>query len=150
MYKWTYIKTLMEGAWSASRLLNTHRCWEGRASRENAEPPGTPTTCLAQCIYPIWLLMSCILQNKPVIGSQTLSWVPWAALANYQTWGGDHEDSHLQPAGFPGSSDDKESTCNTGDLGLIPGSGRSPGKRMATLFSILAWRITWTEETGGL
>ena len=32
--------------------------------------------------------------------------------------------------GFPGGSDGKESTCNagdTGDLGLIPESGRSPG-----------------------
>ena len=29
--------------------------------------------------------------------------------------------------GFPGGSDGKESTCNTGDLGLIPGLGRSPG-----------------------
>ena len=29
--------------------------------------------------------------------------------------------------GFPGGSDGKESTCNLGDLGLIPGLGRSPG-----------------------
>ena len=29
--------------------------------------------------------------------------------------------------GFPGGSDGKESACNAGDLGLIPGSGRSPG-----------------------
>ena len=29
--------------------------------------------------------------------------------------------------GFPGGSDGKESTCNTGDPGLIPGSGRAPG-----------------------
>ena len=28
--------------------------------------------------------------------------------------------------GFPAGSDGKESTCNEGDLGLIPGSGRSP------------------------
>ena len=28
--------------------------------------------------------------------------------------------------GFPGGSDCKESTCNEGDLGLIPGLGRSP------------------------
>ena len=28
---------------------------------------------------------------------------------------------------FPGHSDGKESACNVGDLGLIPGSGRSPG-----------------------
>ena len=30
--------------------------------------------------------------------------------------------------GFPGGSDGKESTCNAGDLGLIPGSGKSPGE----------------------
>ena len=29
--------------------------------------------------------------------------------------------------GFPGNSAGKESTCNAGDLGLIPGLGRSPG-----------------------
>ena len=29
--------------------------------------------------------------------------------------------------GFPGSSADKESACNAGDLGLIPGLERSPG-----------------------
>ena len=92
--------------------------------------------------------------------------------------------------GFPGSSAGKESACNAGDPGLIPGSGRSPGegtgyplqyfwaslmvqtvkippeiletwvqslgwedpldKGMATHSSILAWRIPWTEEPGGL
>ena len=30
--------------------------------------------------------------------------------------------------GFPGGSDGKESTCNSGDLGSIPGSGRFPGE----------------------
>ena len=30
--------------------------------------------------------------------------------------------------GFPGGSDGKESACNAGDLGLISGSGRSPGE----------------------
>ena len=29
--------------------------------------------------------------------------------------------------GFPGGSDSKESACDAGDLGLIPGLGRSPG-----------------------
>ena len=29
--------------------------------------------------------------------------------------------------GFPGSADGKESACNAGDQGSIPGSGRSPG-----------------------
>ena len=30
--------------------------------------------------------------------------------------------------GFPGGSDGKESVCKAGDLGLIPGSGRSSGE----------------------
>ena len=30
--------------------------------------------------------------------------------------------------GFPGVSDGKESTCNAGDLGLIPELERSPGE----------------------
>ena len=29
---------------------------------------------------------------------------------------------------FPGGSDNKESVCNVGDLGSIPGSGRYPGE----------------------
>ena len=39
---------------------------------------------------------------------------------------------------------------NIGDVGHIPGSGRSPGKEMATHSSILAWTILWTEEPGSL
>ena len=33
-------------------------------------------------------------------------------------------------AGFPGNSAGKESACNAGDPGLIPGSGRSSGERI--------------------
>ena len=37
--------------------------------------------------------------------------------------------SLVQPRdGFPSDSDSKESFCNAGDLGLIPGSGKSPGE----------------------
>ena len=39
---------------------------------------------------------------------------------------------------------------DTGDAGLIPGLGRSPGEEMATHSRILAWEIPWTEEPGGL
>ena len=52
--------------------------------------------------------------------------------------------------GFPGSSAGKESTYNAGDLGLITGSGRSPGEGMAIHSSILAWKVPWMEEPGGL
>ena len=34
---------------------------------------------------------------------------------------------YQQQLGFPGGSDSEESACNVGDLGSIPGLGRSPG-----------------------
>ena len=42
--------------------------------------------------------------------------------------------------GFHGVSDNKESACRVGDLGSIPGLGRSLKKGMAHHSSILAWR----------
>ena len=49
---------------------------------------------------------------------------------------------------FPGGSEGKVSAYNAGDLGLIPGSGRSLKKEMATHSRILAWKIPWMEEPG--
>ena len=43
-------------------------------------------------------------------------------VARSRTWLSDFHFSQR----FPGGSDGKESACNSGDLGLIPGSGRSP------------------------
>ena len=49
----------------------------------------------------------------------------------------------------PGGSNGKESTCNAGDPGSIPGSGRSPGEGNGLPIPVfLAWRITWTEKPG--
>ena len=42
------------------------------------------------------------------------------------------------------------SACYAGDLGSIPGSGRSPEEEMATHSSTLAWKISGTEEPGRL
>ena len=50
---------------------------------------------------------------------------------------------------FPAGSGSKASAYNAGDPGSIPGLGRSPGE-MATHSSILAWKISWTEEPGRL
>ena len=46
----------------------------------------------------------------------------------------------------------KKLPANTGDLRLVQSlGGEDPlEESMATHFSILAWRITWTEEPGGL
>ena len=43
--------------------------------------------------------------------------------------------------GFPGGSDGKESACNVGDLGSIPGWEDPLEEGMTTPSSILAWRI---------
>ena len=56
----------------------------------------------------------------------------------------------LYRTGFPGGSEVKVSSCNVGDLGSIPGSGRSPGRGNATHSSILAWEIPWIEEPSGV
>ena len=72
-----------------------------------------------------------------------------------------HENLNLKVVGssptfsevlsFTGSSDGKESTCNAGNLGSIPGLGRFPGgEGMTTHPGILACEILWTEEHGGL
>ena len=59
------------------------------------------------------------------------SWLSWSSrlgprtVAIYLFW------SH-QFLGFPGGSDGKESACNAGDLGSIPGLGRSPGGEHGT------------------
>ena len=56
----------------------------------------------------------------------------------------------LSTSTYSGGSDSKESACSAGDLGLIPGSGKSPGEGNSNPFHILAWRIPWREEPGGL
>ena len=48
------------------------------------------------------------------------------------------------PLGFPCGSAGKESACNVGNPGSIPGLGRSREKGKATDSSILAWRIHYS------
>ena len=52
--------------------------------------------------------------------------------------------------GFLHSLVGKESACNAGDLGSIPGSGRSPGDGVDYPLQYSYWRIPWTEKPGGL
>ena len=62
----------------------------------------------------------------------------------------------VNPEGFPGGSNSKESACNAGHLGLIPGWGRSPGEENGNplQYSFLenpmdrgAWQATVREVT---
>ena len=58
----------------------------------------------------------------------------WRSLVGCRLWGRTRlkrlgrNSSSRKHLGFPGGSDDKESTCNAGEPGLIPGLGRSPGE----------------------
>jgi len=46
--------------------------------------------------------------------------------------------------GFPCGSGGKEFSCNTGDLGLIPGLGRSPGERKGYPLQYSGPENSWT------
>ena len=58
-----------------------------------------------------------------------------------------HSYFHLLVAflGFSDSSVAKESACNAGDTGSIPGSGRSPGEGIGypLQYSELPWWLRW-------
>ena len=53
--------------------------------------------------------------------------------------------TYLYMQGFPGGSAGKESTCNAGDLGSIPGSGKIPWRRERLLTPVF-----WPREFYGL
>ena len=94
-------------------------------------------------------LVTQMVKNQPAVQE---TWI------RYLGWEDPLEDSMATDSsilGFPGVSDGKESARNAGNLGSIPGSGRSPGEGMATHSSILAWRIpidrgTWQASPWGL
>ena len=71
------------------------------------------------------------MKNLPAMQETQVGKIPW------------RRDRLPTPVflGFPGGSDGKESACNAGDLGSIPGWEDPLEEGMATHSSILAWRI---------
>ena len=59
-------------------------------------------------------------------------------------WRRDRLPTSVVGLGFPGGSDGKEPACNGGDLGLIPGLGRSPGGGHGSPF-----QYSWLENPHG-
>ena len=80
--------------------------------------------------------VSCLRSTKPHGGKAPHAWSFIHQVLNHL----------LTDGGFPGGSDCKESACNAGDPGSIPGVGRSPGEGNGNLLQ----RIPWTEEPGRL
>ena len=72
-------------------------------------------------------------------------------MSDFETWYSySHQGFMILVDGFPGDSDNKESACSTGDPVCSLGWEDPPEKGTSTLSSVLAWRIPWTEEPGGL
>ena len=57
---------------------------------------------------------------------------------------------NIETMDFPGGLVFKNLPASAEDMGLISGPGRSLEEGMATHSNVLAWRIPWTEEPGGL
>ena len=71
------------------------------------------------------------------------------------TWGHVHLRARVSgkqggSEGSLGGSDSKESACNAGDPGSIPGSGRSPGERNGYPLQYPCLENPMTEKPGGL
>ena len=56
----------------------------------------------------------------------------------------------MEAEGFPRGSDSKESACLVGDVGSIPGSGRSPEEVHGNPLHYSYMENPMTEELGGL
>ena len=66
------------------------------------------------------------------------------------TWVDDKKFFFLKIWDFPGSSASKESARNVGDLGLIPGSGRSPGEGNGNSLQYSCLENSMDKEPGGI
>ena len=102
------------------KLMSTHSIYKMFNNCKNEEEP-----CLCLSLYRESLLLITRMQNFYIDATYLLTQLPrWLS--------------------------GKESACQLGDADSIPGSRSSPGEGDAIHSSILAWKIPWTEEPGGL
>ena len=71
-----------------------------------------------------------LLEKEMATHSSILAWrIPWTEKpVGQQSMGLQGVEHNLVSVDFPGGSDGKASAYNAGDLGSIPGLGRSPGE----------------------
>ena len=108
-----------------------------------------PSLCISQCS--LW-------HYFPELGHRLPWWLSWWSILlqcrrpGFHPWVGKipwRRERRPTPVllGFLCGSAGKESTCNAGHLGSIPGLGRSLEKGKATHSRILAWRVPWTVQS---
>ena len=103
------------------------------------------------------LLCGAIVHCFCFLGTYSIMWTDWTPFTCWSTYVFSYNviiyGRITYIRGFSDGSVGKEPACNAGDArvtGSIPGLGRCPGGGTATHFSILAWRIPWTEEPNRL
>ena len=75
------------------------------------------------------------LEREMATHSSILAWkIPWM-----EEPGRPQSTGRKNMWGFPGGSDSKETACNSGDPGSIPGSGRSPWRRECYPLQYSCW-----------
>ena len=109
----------------------------------------TSSCCLSSllngtCICPLLLLLDHVIWQAGVGGSLTHPFNPlhtgWLKIVYC-----------FQTKGYAGSASGKETACQCRRHRFDPWARKIPPEEgMATHSSILAWRIPWTEEPGGL
>ena len=77
--------------------------------------------------------VDCNLPGSSVHGILQAKILEWVSMPSSRGSSRPRDQTHISyfsctGKDFPGGSDGKESACDAGDLGLIPGSGRSPGE----------------------
>ena len=106
------------------------------------------------CLHPLWrgnMWTGYSSMEDTSRGSQAASWTPVRQISiSVREWGDKSKchkfsDQPRSSQGFSGGSDCRESVWNVGDPGWIPGEGNDH-----PLQWVLAWKIPWVEEPGGL
>ena len=154
--KGCWVKT---GNTPSTFILPRRRTWQLQTSSHPSQPPSSvPSLTLCLSVYFRWKIQ-CRQQNKHFLYFST-----FIKIACHITVFSGKEIRNKKVAfklvsrGFSPMhfirTEDEKSACNTedtGDIGSIPGLGRSPGGGShKTHSSILAWKIPWTEAPGGL
>ena len=89
------------------------------------------TSTTWEALYPLNNLINCVKVFIPFLQMRKLypRELKWFNYGHTDKWRSRNCLLISRNCGFPGDASGKESTCNAGDPGLIPGSGRSPGGR---------------------
>ena len=110
--------------------------------------PGSGRSTGEGIVYPLqyaWVSLVAQLEKNPPVMQE----IPVQFLGQEVLWKRDRLSTPVL-LGFSGGSDSKESPCNVGDLGSIPGLGRSPGGGHGKPLQYPCLENSHGQEPGGL